>query len=419
MALPFALLRRRPSRLAGSAILNVMDLAVTYVLIATFSIVAYAAATISALLIFFGSAEASVDPGRAPRDGGKTPFQEFFRAAYILALMLAAMAMLLGDQSIRDGRANLIANIAERQQALSRKLELRDQDFATAVFGMGLGTYPRVAASRAGGDGSDFSVNHDDDANGFLSLATGKDFYFGQKIPVLPGPDYKLSLSVRSADGKAHVVAVMCEKFLLASRHCVGHDFKPDASGKWESFSAALSTVRMEPHAGFGPIRRPIDLSFHTSPLNDPIDIKAVHLTGPDGRDLIANGDFASGTDRWYFSDDNHDNWQILNQYKMIQFESGFLGLAAFIVLIGAAMIGARRAMCAGDKVAAAVFASLVTFVFLCFFESPLQSPGIAVIFYLICFSGLLMLERGTYRAYLTSLRPAWRRTGIGPGAVA
>jgi hypothetical protein len=409
-ALPFALLRRNRTRRLERFAMRLLDVAAIYVVFFSFSIIVYVAAAIAAILTFLGRPAPSVE-ARARRHKKRGFGHKLLQAVYGLALIVVVAATLVIYSAFSTQIGAGAASIVHSEEAVARRLNLGDDSITSAIFGMGLGSFPRVAA-RVGDGRSDFSVVTED-RQAFLRLTTGDSFYLGQKVAVGADAKYELTVSVRSPDGKSYARALICEKLVLYSRNCIGHDLRPTTAGEWQNITVEFFTAARDSSAGFGPFRMPVDLAFQASPRDDEIDIRDVRLIGPDGRQLVANGDFTDGIDRWYFSDEDHDRWQIMNQYLMILFESGLTGLAAFLTLVGAAIIGARRAMRRGEKVGAAIVASLGAFLFLCLFEPPLQSAAISATFHLICFSGLLMLERGTYRAYLA--RPRLARAILAP----
>jgi O-antigen ligase len=113
----------------------------------------------------------------------------------------------------------------------------------------------------------------------------------------------------------------------------------------------------------------------------------------PQGHDILANGDFARGTERWYFTDDQHLIWRIHSQYLMSFFEGGALGLAAFLLFAGTALAGAARAMGRGDRMAAGVAGSLLAFLISGLFDYLLEAPRLSALFCLVAFTGLTMLK--------------------------
>jgi hypothetical protein len=411
LAMPFAFLRRDKRHRMERLALRALTVAATYAVIITFSPIIYAAAAVSAALTFSGRTTPRGEGGNRKRVGDRTMQRLLIRGGYIGILVMGVLFALLGVNLVMSGVHRVGATIYHREQSLERRLGIRDDTITADLFGMGLGTFPRAAYSRAADPRSNFGVYHTEDQP-YLSLISGPQFFFGQKVPVRPGPPYTVTLMARSQNGPGGVQVSLCEKYLLFSEHCSGHTFTVAKPGDWENFSAELPTYEMNPDAAFGPFHRPVEIALLSTRYNSAIDIKAVRLIGSDGKQLIINGDFAHGTERWYFTDEIHDYWQIMNQYAMTFFERGLAGLAAFIALVWGALLGARRAMRLGDRMGTAVVASLGTFLLLGLSESLLHVPRVATIYYLVCFVGLLMLEQGTARDYLTQMRRPWQPRG-------
>ena len=85
--------------------------------------------------------------------------------------------------------------------------------------------------------------------------------------------------------------------------------------GKWASLSSTLSTKGFSDRSCiFKILRRPIELSLSV-PVGTTVQVADVHLTGSNGDNLVANGDFSQGLRRWFFHDDSHQAWRIQNQY--------------------------------------------------------------------------------------------------------
>ena len=123
-----------------------------------------------------------------------------------------------------------------------------------------------------------------------------------------------------------------------------------------------------------------------------------MRMLDPQGRDVLDNGDFSRGTERWYFTDDEHRIWRIENQYLMSLFEGGALALVALLLLVGTALAGTVRAVGRGDRMGAAVMGSLAAFLCSCAFDDLLGVPRLATLFYLVAFNGLTMLQQARRR---------------------
>jgi hypothetical protein len=66
------------------------------------------------------------------------------------------------------------------------------------------------------------------------------------------------------------------------------------------------------------------------------IDVDNVALLDDSGRNLVRNGDFSKGMQRWFFSTDSHLAWHTKNLFVHVLFEQGWFGLGAFVVLLAA-----------------------------------------------------------------------------------
>jgi hypothetical protein len=82
------------------------------------------------------------------------------------------------------------------------------------------------------------------------------------------------------------------------------------------------------------------------------------------------------------------------------------LALASFVLLAGTALVGAVRAMGRGDRMAAAVAASLVAFLCSSVFDYLLEVPRLAALFYIIVFCGLTMMNAPTRRPAVSAISP-------------
>jgi hypothetical protein len=420
LAMPFAFLRRDRRHKLERNVLAALTVAATYAVFITFSPIIYGATAISAALTFFGRTAPKGEAGGRRRQGERTrrldrnALRPIVRGIYVGIMVVAVLFGLMGTSLVMSSIHRVGATAYHRLQSLDRRLSLRDNSVKADIFGMGLGSFPRAVYSRAKDAQSNFGVYHDND-DAYLSLVSGPQFFFGQKVPVRPGQPYTVNLLARAERLPTGLKVMLCEKYLLASQHCAIQRFQLARTDDWESFSAEFGTDTMNPNAVFGPYHRPVDLALVSTEPNTPVEIKAVRLVAQDGTQLLINGNFQRGTERWYFTDEIHDYWQIMNQYVMTFFERGILGLLTFIGFIGGALLGAQRAMRQGDRMGTAVAASLGTFVLLCLSESLLHAPRLATIFYLVCFVGLLMLEHGTNREYLELMRQSRTARGLPP----
>jgi hypothetical protein len=387
MALPFLLVCLVRPRLFTLVAMFAIAIGAGYALLVTFALAAYAAALNSTLTAGLGWAWAA-----RHRHTGRTSAPAL---SALLVLTIGGIVVAAISSGFMAARLRTVApDLADREGNWSGSLALLDSSPATALFGMGLGTYPRIGLARKPDERfpTNFVVTQDGGYH-FLSLHTGLPTYFGQKVPVRPDKQYRVFVALRSPDGKGVLSVILCEKMLLYSANCRDTTFRSHIAGMWEDFGAEISSAGLDQDATLLWFKRPVELDLFDPVPGSTIEIGHIRMLDPQGHDILANGDFSQGTERWYFTDDVHLIWRIKDQYFMSLFEGGALGLASFVLLAGTALTGAVRAITRGDQMAAAVAAALVAFLFSGVFDYLLEVPRLAALFYLIVFCGLTMMQ--------------------------
>ncbi len=331
LALPFLLTGLHRPRLAGLAAMAAVILLGGYTLVVTFARTAYVAALGGMGAAAFGWAAAQMRHGRRLAAMASILLPVAVCGVVAVGLFTPYMAARI-DQSARD--------LAAREDNWSYGLSIDQRNLLSILFGMGTGTYPRIAASRALPDAA--AGNYVLGRN-YLTLRSGPEFYFGQKVVVAPRSGYELSLDVRAPEQAVNFTTGLCVKLLLYSEDCGGQNFAIDASKSWQRITARITS----PVTWKG-IVPPVEFWLGTSG-NQPLDVSGIHLVGPDGQDAVANGDFHDGTDRWFFTSDRHLAWRIKNFYVATWFDGGALGLICLFVLIATSMGTAGRAVFAGN----------------------------------------------------------------------
>jgi hypothetical protein len=384
LSLPFLIVCLVSARPVSVLAMIGIGAAAGYALVVTFARAAYASA-------FFAGCATLIGWFIASRRAKESSL--FIRTLPFFLVGLAAICVAVasvGTDFMWERLERILPDLHTRERNWVDGLALRDHDVATALFGMGLGTYPRVSFTRSPVDWrpTNFVVKRDGGYR-YLSITAGSNLYFEQKVSLAPDQRYRLSVALRSHSDSARLLGLLCEKWLLYSLNCRGASFVPRAPDLWQDFTVDLSTAGLDQHAVLGLLRRPLTLSFFDPVPGTTVDIGHVWLFDAHGHDVIADGDFAKGTERWYFSDDAHIVWRIESQYLMILFESGALGLAAFLFFVGVALRNTIRAIFGGNRLAAAIAGSLLGFLGVAIFDYVLEAPRLATLFYLVCFLGL------------------------------
>jgi O-antigen ligase len=400
LALPFLVIcLNRPNVWAVLA-LPVAALLGGYTLVVTFARTAYAAALASITTSAFGWTMARFRQGQRAAAVASAALPVLVIAAVAVGLFTPYMTMRL-TQTTRD--------FTTREENWTFGLALERQDWLSLLFGTGTGTYPRVVAGNSPADEApgNYVVSRNDGRR-YLTVISGPQFYFGQKVPVIPGTDYELSFDARSRPPGATLVMGLCAKLLLYSLDCGGTRFDPGDAGTWMHFSAPM---RSSPSVS-GLLSAPVELWLSSS-NGQPIDISGIRLIGPDGQDVVANGDFADGTARWLFTSDRHQSWRIKNLYLATWFEGGLLGLAALAALALVAMAGAARAIAGGNRWGAPLLGGLVAMLISGLFDNVFEAPRLAVLYYMVLVLGLIVGARPPRPARQTQrtaalAQPSW-----------
>lgn len=336
--LVWVLLERRtwPERVLGALLLA----AATYAVMVSFSragYVGYGLAVVLTAICALARPGQGGKPGWLKRGGGM---------AALVALMLAVAAPIFlgGFAQERLARAgtDLNVRIAHWRDALA----MRDPNWGIALFGMGLGRFPVTHYWRSGETrAASYQIGREGDQR-FLRLGAGSPIYVEQFVAVRPGQEYTLTLRARSPREGGRIAISVCEKWLLTSVRCTFAGQEVPGGG-WQALNLKLPTGAV----GGGPWyrTRPVKLSLYSAGLDGVVDVDDLRLAGRDGQDLLANGDFTAGMDRWFFSADVDLPWHIWSQPVAVLFEMGWLGGAALGFAGLLALWRTSRAVLGGD----------------------------------------------------------------------
>ena len=129
------------------------------------------------------------------------------------------------------------------------------------------------------------------------------------------------------------------------------------------------------------------------------LDVDNIQLLGPDGRELLDNGDFSEGMRRWFFSSDrNHLPWHIKNLFMNVLFDQGGVGLLLFSAMLLAALWRVSVGTAKDHPLAPGIGGGLVGFVLVGLFDSLVDVPRLAFVFYLVLLLGLTVRQASAPR---------------------
>jgi hypothetical protein len=260
------------------------------------------------------------------------------------------------------------------------------------LLGEGLGRYPDLYLFSPDAKTPPGTYKVIDDGSGpFLRLGRGEAIYLDQRVGVRPQNSYKLSVRVRSADPGAKLSIPICEKALLYSFTCVWSALSPTEPGNdWQRIELNVQSGRVGGGGNwpYGPVK----LSLYNSG-KAVIDVDDVSLKTADGRELIANGGFDAGAERWLFVSDQDLAWHIHEQLVETYFAQGLLGVLALAALLTATGRVLWPAIRAGRHEGVAFAAALSGFLAVGLLGSTVDAPRTGMLFYLAALAAAILVR--------------------------
>ena len=328
------------------------------------------------------------------------------------ATTLAAMVLVGGTLGVFGGGAYMTGRFSTSESDLDGRIQHWREGWGMLttpgdqLLGKGLGRYP--ASHFFAGS----SIEHPGDyrlkeepGNTFLTLGGGKQRYMGwgellrvsQRMPAPRGP-VTARLVARAAE-PVHLHLEICEKHLLYNAGClVGNGTVPAKPGgsrtanDWQELKFMLPG---DPIGG-GPWYAPklVTFSIATDTAQGVVDIDKIELISADGKSLVDNGDFSQGMQRWFFSSDrNHMPWHIKSVLMNVLFDQGLVGLGLFLLMGIAALWRVVLGSAKDHPLGPAIAGGLVGFVVVGLFDSLVDVPRLAFIFYLVLLLGLTVRQ--------------------------
>jgi hypothetical protein len=217
-----------------------------------------------------------------------------------------------------------------------------------------------------------------------------------------------LRLKMRTEQA-AQLHVEVCAKQLLYDDGCVTakHSVKQRAegAGAWRQLQLPFTSRPLDAGTWWAP--RPLVFSVAVANRGAVIDVDELSLLDASGRELLLNGDFSSGLSRWFFSSDRHHlPWHIKSLPLHVLFDQGVFGLVIHALLaIGAlwrVTVGSGR----GHPLAPPLAAGLVGLLVIGLFDSVIDAPRIAFVYYLLLLVALT-LPRPSRREAAPAAEPA------------
>jgi hypothetical protein len=263
-------------------------------------------------------------------------------------------------------------------------------DGADLNFGKGMGRYPatyymigpheeRVGDFRLV---ADEKGSHLAESGGFNSLRGGSLFRVSQRVG-LPVGKVMLNFDVKATQDVGLAFEV-CPKHLLYTDYgCLTHDLTVKGKpGEWQHFESQMpgGVSRGDWYAP-----KLLVFSVAVTTKGGVVALDNLRLHDEGGSDLLANGDFSQGLAHWFSSSDrNHLPWHIKSMLMNVVFDQGLLGLALFVCLITVALWRLTWGAARSHALAPAIVGAIVGFGVVGLFDSLLDVPRVAFLFYFL-----------------------------------
>jgi len=350
---------------------------------------------VMAVLLLIALALASSRAGR-PERGWPSSLRW---QAGVLGCMVAASAgvgVMVGGAYMTDRMSTTEGDLQTRVDHWREGLSVLHSP-AQWAFGVGLGRYPA----------SYFLLHDSIDAPGdyalreapggaVLALSAGRKMLgWGELLRVsqrvrVPRQPVQAELQVR-AEHPTGVHLEVCEKHLLYNGGCLLKEIAvPATGGNWQTIRTPLDGAGVTGGQAFAP--RLLSFSISNRTEATLLEVRDVRLIEAGGGDLLVNGDFSHDMAHWFFtSDRNHLPWHLKNVFVHVLFDQGLFGLCVFVLMLAGGLwrlaLGSARA----HPLAPAIAGALVGFVMVGLFDSLVDVPRDAFVFYFLLLQALTL----------------------------
>ena len=265
------------------------------------------------------------------------------------------------------------------------------------LFGRGLGRFVDNHAFTAAANArpGDYRLRNES-SNTYVTLVAGTHelgwgevMRLSQRIPAFTLPAF-VEFDVRT-DQALLVHLEVCAKHLLYDGGCLVQKAHPVAKpGVWQTMKLPFAGTLPDPGPWYAP--RLMEFSIALESPGQRADIDNLRLVEADGRDLLSNGDFSSGLARWFMTSDRyHLPWHMKNLAAHVLFDQGFVGLALLGLMVALALLRTTLTGARHHRLAPGVAGGLAGFLVVGMFDSLLDMPRVAFLFYFLVLLGLTL----------------------------
>jgi VanZ family protein len=339
------------------------------------------------------------------RGGAPVPWWRL--AAVPVVMAAAAVPVLLGAHA-QERLAQWQRDLAVRQAHWADALAMRDAGALAALVGMGVGSFPATHFWRSGEPtrAATYRLGQQD-GTPYMRLGGGALTYLDQIVSLPRDPRAVLTLDLRANEPGVSLAVSVCEKWMLTSRRCAGTQVRSGpAADRWTRVEATLDLSALAGTASTLP--RSVKFALHSPAQGVVVDVANVRLVGEVGTEMLANGDFARGLDRWLFSTNVDPPYHVHSLPVAVLFEQGWFGAVAWGLLLAAVLARGIGLAWQGSLQAATAVASVAAFLTSGMLNTLIDEPRFLWLLLVVAWFGLAVLrEPMPGAAAMPSGRPA------------
>jgi hypothetical protein len=224
--------------------------------------------------------------------------------------------------------------------------------------------------------------------SGLHMMGNGEMFRLSQRVPAVAG-EVAATVTLRT-QFKTRLRVEVCEKFLLYPLRCVDRetDVEPKG-GAWQPIQMKLGQAPAD-FGGSWLAPRRLVASVTQNWRGGVLEIASVSIVDSVHGPVLQNGDFSDGLARWFFSSDrNHMPFHMKSLPAHVLFEQGLFGLALWTSLLVTVLVRLTFGAGRHHPMSPAVVGGLAGFVIVGLFDSLIDAPRIAFLFYALIALGL------------------------------
>lgn len=320
----------------------------------------------------------------------------------------AVVGVFGGGAYMGDRLASAGADVQMRRQHWAWTLDLLRGPMEWTV-GAGLGRFPeRLSAAEVSDENrtGDLRLLDAGTPQARVALTGGRhEIDWGQIVRlsqrIAAPPDagrWTVSLLARAAVPTGLHLEV-CEKQLLYNGACRFTHVQVPGGGNWQRLQVPLDGPAPTLAGGRWWAPRWVTFSTGVSTRGGRLELDAIGLTGADGTQRIANGDFQAGLARWFMSSDHHHMpWHEKNLALFVLLAQGLLGLGLFAALAGGALLRSVAGAARMQPLAPALAGAVVGFMGVGLVDSLLDAPRVAFLFWCVLLLALTLPRPGPER---------------------